>query len=154
MEVNEERPSLVTEGDTSKPELLESKNNWIDIINEFSRKFYGGGQLYTQINSDSVCFTVKEKPYQIVADNIKSFEEQLNNWKKLIYKDKSNFTGYKLFIDTMKEDFDKTKDKFDYFYEKYDLDDEDFFFIANFYHNSDYLPECLREDYKEIYGGN
>jgi hypothetical protein len=90
----------------------------------------------------------------VVIDNIKSFEEKLNTWKKLIYKDESYFTGYKIFIDTMQKDFNRTKYKFDDFYKNSDLDDEDFFFIANFYNNLDYLPNCLKEDFLEIYGGN
>lgn len=111
------------------------------------------GRVFTVKTLSDENLSFHFNPDSVIIENIKTFEKQLNSWKKLIYKDKSSLTGYKIFIDTMQEDFDKTKNKFDYFYKNSDLTDEDFFFIANFYHNIDYLPNILKEDFKEIYGG-
>ena len=62
------------------------------------------GRVFTvkALSDDSLNFHFN--PDSVIIENIKTFEKQLNTWKKLIYKDKSSFTGYKIFIDTMQED--------------------------------------------------
>lgn len=245
--INEERPSLVTEGDTSRPELISPASRFAspygffkaNIMGDYSLPssnpnreyldpylydlaFYnkeGDGEpifvetfeiyiedndLYFKIKKDSLdilknlkinnvlassfilqspsefyvydfdsieeitlinlftgiyitmCLKNINKNYiKSLVSSIRDFSQIIEDYDEEILKDKNVLSYKEKFIKNFKNNIDNflKYNSLDWLYQTSSITDEEFFFVARFYDNITYVPNILKEDFLEIYGG-
>lgn len=111
-------------------------------------------KLFGISNVRDFCLENVEKDYlNTLKFNIMNFESNLRFLNENILKDEKYIDYKNKYIKNFKKDIENSV-KFgslDTMYYEYDVDDEYFFYIAKFYGNIDYLPDILKEDFREIY---
>lgn len=104
----------------------------------------------------TICLKNINKNYiKSIISSIIGFKQLIEDYDREIMKDK-DFIFYKEeFIKNFKNDMDNflKYNSLDWLYQTSSITDEDFFFIVMFYDNITYVPDILKKDYLEIYGG-
>lgn len=106
------------------------------------------------INTCMICLKNIDKDYiKSIISNIRSFKQLIEDYDRGIMKDKEVLFHKEKFIENFKTDIDNFLkcNSLDWLYQTSVIKDEDFFFIAMFYDNINYVPDILKEDFREIY---
>lgn len=105
-------------------------------------------------NEYLICLKNINKDYiKSIISNIRSFKQLIEDYDRGIMKDKEVLFHKEKFIENFKTDIDNFLkcNSLDWLYQTSLITDEDFFFIAMFYDNINYVPDILKEDFREIY---
>lgn len=106
------------------------------------------------ISTCLICLENIKKDYvKSIISTIRGFKQLIEDYDKEIMKDKDVISYKKEFIENFKNDMDNFLkcNSLDWLYQTSLITDEDFFFIAMFYDNITYVPDILKDDFKEIY---
>ena len=101
-----------------------------------------------------ICLKNIKKDYvKSIISTIRGFSQLIKDYDREIMKDKDVISYKEEFIENFKNDMDNFLkcNSLDWLYQTSLIADEDFFFIAMFYDNINYVPDILKEDFREIY---
>jgi len=101
-----------------------------------------------------ICLKNIKKDYvKSIISTIRGFSQLIKDYDREIMKDKDVISYKEEFIENFKNDMDNFLkcNSLDWLYQTSLITDEDFFFIAMFYDNINYVPDILKEDFREIY---
>lgn len=113
-------------------------------------------KLFGISNIKNICLENVKKDYvNTLGFNISKFNNLISYFNEKILRDEKYIDYKKMYIKNFKKEIENfiKINSLDVLYYEGDIEDEKFFYIAKFYGNIDYLPNILKEDYKEICGG-
>ena len=106
------------------------------------------------LNNCMICLKNIKKDYvKSMISTIRGFSQLIKDYDRGIIKDENVLFHKEKFIENFKNDMDNFLkcNSLDWLYQTSLITDEDFFFIAMFYDNINYVPDILKDDFREIY---
>ena len=97
--------------------------------------------------------SVKKDYVNTLVFNIRNFNNILSYFNEKILRDEKFIDYKKIYIKNFKKEIENFLkiSSLDVLYYEGDIEDEKFFYIAKFYDNINYVPDILKEDFREIY---